>query len=143
MFAIADEHFDNRTGNSSFEGMNKNENEMLLECSEDVPFSPLRQSYTPLPMNHSNGIDHDDDDGDIDDDDEDNLITGDCHPTARNYPNLTDNDLRIIDIKLNNPQIMDTNDDEQPIDENLNMSISKEDVVLFTINSTNDGKQTN
>lgn len=25
---------------------------VILECSEDVPFSPLRQSYTPLPTNN-------------------------------------------------------------------------------------------
>lgn len=139
-FLCADEHFDNRTGNSSFDGMNKNENEVLLECSEDVPFSPLRQSYTPLPMNQSNGMEHNDDNESDENEDEDNLITADCNPTARNYqPN---DGLHIIDIKLNNQQIMDTTDDEQPINEN-DLNISKEDVVLFTLDPTNnEGKQT-
>lgn len=120
--------------------MNKNENEVLLECSEDVPFSPLRQSYTPLPMNQSNDIEHSDDD----DDDEDNLITADCNPTARNYPNHTSDGLHIIDIKLNNQQMMDTaENDEQPINEN-DLNISKEDVVLFTLDpANNEGKLAN
>lgn len=39
------------TVNNLFEVVNKNENEFILECCEDVPFSPLRQSHTPLPVN--------------------------------------------------------------------------------------------
>lgn len=130
-----DENFDNRTVNNTFEGINKNENEVLLECSEDVPFSPLRQSYTPLPMNQLNGNDEDCCD-------EDDLITPDCIPSARNY--VSENELHIIDIKLNNHQMMldAHDDDDQPADENenVNMSIDKDDVVLFTINTTNDGE---
>ncbi|XP_031640432.1 uncharacterized protein LOC116352180 isoform X2 [Contarinia nasturtii] len=124
-----DEHFDNRTGNNSFESTSKNENEVLLECSEDVPFSPLRQSYTPLPMNQSND----------NDDDEDDLIIPDCDPSPRNYPNDSQNELHMIDIKLSQ-QMLDIADHDQPSDanENVNMSISKEDVVLFTINAAND-----
>lgn len=124
-----DEHFDNRTGNNSFENLNKNENEVLLECSEDVPFSPLRQSYTPLPMNQSNG----NDDVDVDDD----LITPDCIPSARNYD--SENELHIIDIKLNDHQMLDANDDDQHSNEHENMPFNKDDVVLFTINTANDG----
>lgn len=81
---IIDEHFDHRPGVSSFDGINKNENEVLLECSEDVPFSPLRQSYTPLPMNQSNGNELD------------------------NHLNVD-----IIDIKLNDQEMMHVNDDDQ------------------------------
>lgn len=123
-----DEHFDNRTGNSSFDGMNKNENEVLLECSEDVPFSPLRQSYTPLPLNQLNYNDADE------------SPIANCNSSIRAYSNDSDNELHIIDIKLNEHHVLDGNDDEQQSDENVNMSISKEDVVLFTINASNDGK---
>lgn len=130
----SDEHFDNRTGNNSFDGINKNENEVLLECSEDVPFSPLRQSYTPLPMNQSNGIESDE------------IITADEIPSAGHINTIdTDNELHIIDIKLNEPELLDDgndddDDDEHPIDENVNMSINKENVVLFTINASGDGE---
>lgn len=103
-----DEHFDNRPSIGAFESLNKNENEVLLECSEDVPFSPLRQSYTPLPMNQSNGNDLDD-----------NINV--------------DNELHIIDIKLNDQEMLEEHDD------NGNMS-NKEDVVLFTISAANDGE---
>lgn len=110
----------------------------MLECSEDVPFSPLRQSYTPLPMNQLNCDNiiaaHDDDD------DDDNIITADIHPTARNYSNDSENGLHIIDIKLNEQMLDDANDEEHLIDDNINMSIGKEDVVLFTVNTTHDGK---
>lgn len=88
---IIDEHFDHRPGVSSFDGINKNENEVLLECSEDVPFSPLRQSYTPLPMNQSNGNELD------------------------NHLNVD-----IIDIKLNDQEMMHVNDDD-PHDDSGNM----------------------
>lgn len=46
----------NQNANNSFIDLNQsqNENGMLLECSEDVPFSPLRQSYTPIPINQQN-----------------------------------------------------------------------------------------
>lgn len=114
-FVYLDEHFDNvRSGISSFDNMNKNENEVLLECSEDVPFSPLRQSYTPLPMNQSNGNDMDD-----------NVVA--------------DNEVHIIDIKLNGREILQANDDEQD-DDNENVAMNKEDVVVFTIREVNDGK---
>lgn len=124
-----DEHFDNRTVGNAFDGMNKNENEVLLECSEDVPFSPLRQSYTPLPTNQFNGSDTDE------------IITADEIPSDGHSLNA-DNDLQIIDIKLNEQELLDdaNDDDEQPTDENINMSISKENVVLFTINASGDGE---
>lgn len=74
--------------------------------------------------------------------DDDDLITPDCIPSARNY--VSENELHIIDIKLNNHQMMldAHDDDDQPADENenVNMSIDKEDVVLFTINTANDGE---
>lgn len=108
-----DEHFDNgRPGICSFDGVNKNENEVLLECSEDVPFSPLRQSYTPLPNNLSNANDTDD--------------------------NMNiDNDLHIIDAKLNHADISEPNDDDHN-DENGEMN--KDEVVVFTIREVNEGK---
>lgn len=95
--------------------MNKHENEVLLECSEDVPFSPLRQSYTPLPMNQSNVNDM-----------EDNVI---AH-----------NELHIIDIKLNDREILHTYDDEQHDDDGNMAMKNKDDVVVFTIREVNDGK---
>lgn len=102
---------------------------MLLECSEDVPFSPLRQSYTPLPMNQSNANDSDD---------HTNVSTN-CNSSCQIYSNDSENELHIIDIKLQDQDdVLDTNDDE-PADDNVNMSIGKEDVVLFTINAANDG----
>lgn len=133
----ADEHFDNRPANTSFDGMNKNENEVLLECSEDVPFSPLRQSYTPLPMNQFNGNETDE------------IITADeIPPSVRQNILDANKDLQILDIKFSEPELMDdinddddqAIDDDQPNDENGNMSISKENVVLFTIDATGDGE---
>lgn len=118
-----------------FGATNKNENEVLLECSEDVPFSPLRQSYTPLPINQLNGDD--------DDDDDDVLIIPECSSSTRNCSNDSANEMQIIDIKLNGQETSGANDDEQPSneneDENMDVSISKEDVVLFTINTTSVG----
>lgn len=134
IFLLADEHFENRSVNNSFDGMNKNENEVLLECSEDVPFSPLRQSYTPLPMNQFNGNETDE------------IITADEIPSSRHNSNYAGNELHIIDIKLNEQGMLDDandddDDDEQPTNDDVNMSISKENVVLFTINAANnDGK---
>lgn len=88
-------------------------------------------------MNQSNDNNNDDDDL---------IIPDDCNPSNRNYTNHSENELRIIDIKLNEQEMLDIADDEHQADENehMNMSINKEDVVLFTINTTNsntnDGK---
>lgn len=44
-----DVYVSNNNQNHSIHDMTKHED---LECSEEVPFSPLRQSYTPVPVNH-------------------------------------------------------------------------------------------
>lgn len=124
-----DEHFEIRTTNNTFDG-NKNENEVLLECSEDVPFSPLRTSYTPLPVNQPNATDLDD-----------NIVSVNCNLSDEVYPNECNNEVHIIDIKLQGQELVEANDEDEPEDENhVNMSINKEDVVLFTINATNNGE---
>lgn len=56
------------------------------------------------------------------------------------YSNDCNNEVHIIDIKLQGQELVETNDDEPGDENHVNMSISKEDVVLFTINAANDGE---
>lgn len=101
----------------------------MLECSEDVPFSPLRTSYTPLPVNQPNANDLDE-----------NLVSVNCNLSGEVYSNDCNNEVHIIDIKLQGQELVETHEDEPEDENHVNMSISKEDVVLFTINATNNGE---
>lgn len=102
----------------------------MLECSEDVPFSPLRTSYTPLPVNQPN----------VNDLDDENIVSLNCNLSDDVYSNECNNEVHIIDIKLQGQELIETNEDEPEDENHVNMSISKEDVVLFTINATSNGK---
>lgn len=51
-----DEYVPNNIQNHSIHDLTKHED---LECSEEVPFSPLRQSYTPVPVNHHHSVTND------------------------------------------------------------------------------------
>lgn len=82
----SDEILSNRNnGNNSFDDLNQNGNEVQLECSEDVPFSPLRQSYTPLPINQQFN-------------ESDNEI-------GSTFDNSSENDLQIIDVRSINGRL--------------------------------------
>lgn len=100
----------------------------MLECSEDVPFSPLRTSYTPLPINQPNVNDLDE-----------NIVPVSCNLSGEVYSNECNNEVHIIDIKLQGQELVETNENEAEDENDVNMSISKEDVVLFTINASNEG----
>lgn len=126
---LLDEHFELSRANNAFDGINnKNENEVLLECSEDVPFSPLRQSYTPLPVNQP-----------VNDLDE-NIVSVNCDPSDEVYMNECNNEVHIIDIKLQNQELVDAMENEPVDDSNVDTPISKEDIVLFTIDAANNGE---
>lgn len=127
---LLDEHFEINRANNTFDGINnKNENEVLLECSEDVPFSPLRQSYTPLPVNQPNVNDLDE-----------NIVPVNCDLSDEVYSNECNNQCNIIDMKLQGQELMDTNENEPANEDNVNTPISKEDIVLFTISAANNGE---
>lgn len=59
---------------------------------------------------------------------DDNIVSADCNLSGEMYSNDCNDEVHIIDIKLQNQDIMDTNE------------VSKEDVVLFTINASNNGE---
>lgn len=123
---MVDEHFESRTGNNLFDGISKHENEVLLECSEDVPFSPLRQSYTPLPVNHTN----------LNDSDE-LIIPDDC---TRNFLNETNPEVHLIDVKLNKHTLLNANNFEEQPENDVNASANKDNLALFQIDEINDGE---
>lgn len=56
------------------------------------------------------------------------------------FSNDCDDEVHIIDIKLQGQELMETNESETADENHVNMSISKEDVVLFTINPANYGE---
>lgn len=93
-------------------------------------FISFHQSYTPVTMNESNDKSAEDD----------NSISParslDFIPSARNLN---------LDIKLNEHQMIEGNDNDQPSDENeyvvldANKPIDEKDVNLFAANTTNGG----
>lgn len=126
---MSDDTPSKRNGNNSFEEINQNENEVLLECSEDVPFSPLRQSYTPLPMNQQlNEVDND---------------------SGSMIDNGSENDLQIIDVKSINERleaVKNKQNDECSLKQKRQKSDGQNletdnDVVIFTITPVDDMEQ--
>lgn len=118
---------------------------VILECSEDVPFSPLRQSYTPLPTN--------------------DLLQGqvaqtdkqaDQEPHNRNASIKTKSEeaIQIVDVRsiLDRPSTSTSDEDderatvsafetkcaEKRLKHEANCSKYKNELVIFQINSTNE-----
>lgn len=131
----------NQSANNSFIDLNQsqNENDLLLECSEDVPFSPLRQSYTPIPINQQNI---------------DNIELDDISIVSNDAESNGEHDLHIVEVKTLNDHIPSatSNDkiqskkqktsnhnertDKVAKSDARTSSSNDSDVVIFTISTT-------
>lgn len=116
---------------------------VILECSEDVPFSPLRQSYTPLPTN--------------------NLLQGQLDPTDQqtnqelhnrnaSVETKSEETIQIVDVRsiLDRPSVSTSDDDEERatisasetksaekrLKQEAKCSKDKNELVIFHIDST-------
>lgn len=116
---------------------------VILECSEDVPFSPLRQSYTPLPTNNllQDQLEHTD-------------KQADQEPLNRNASVETKSEetIQIVDVRSisDRPSASTSDEDEEcatvsasetkcaekRLKQEAKCSKYKNELVIFHINST-------
>lgn len=130
----------NQSANNSLIDLNQsqNENDMLLECSEDVPFSPLRQSYTPIPFNQQNidNIEMDDISivpNDVECNDEHDFHIVEVKTLNDHIPSATSND------KIQSKKQKTSNHNERTdkvAKSDAKTSSSNDSVVIFTISTT-------
>lgn len=117
--------------NNSLEDINQNGDVVILECSEDVPFSPLRQSYTPIPATQQFG---------------DPL--NDVQNANSIIESNADNNLQIVDVRsiLDRPSTSKDSDEhenkfnaertEKRLKQELKCTKDANGLVIFTLNPT-------